>query len=258
MALALAGRSWLRDQRPAAAVKLVCIPHAGGGASSFTRWLDLFPEDVSPVRVQLPGREDAASEAPLRRVGDAVAGLLPEVRQLGDATVALYGHSMGALVAFYLARALEAEGPRPVHLFVSGRRPPHLPPRRATIHRLPDPEFAAALEEMGGLAPNASPAFRRYALPLIRADLEIAEEFEYEPEPRLRCPITAFYGAGDPIVDEDQAEAWARETVSSFAIHRFEGDHFFNQLHREAIAARIAAVLRPRGVDDDAVMALAS
>lgn len=252
MTTALPATPWLRDDRPDAALKLVCLPHAGGGASSFTRWLNLFPPQISAVRVQLPGREDAASQPPLRRVRDVLAELLPQTRQLLDAPVALYGHSMGALVAFEIARALTADGTPPVHLFVSGRRAPHLPARKATIHHLPDEEFAAALVDVGGLRESASPAFRRYALPIIKADLEVAEEFDYRPQPRLGCPIMAFYGSDDPIVDPDQVEAWAKETDSTFEIHGLSGDHFFNQRHRAAIAARIAAALQEGGDEGDA------
>jgi surfactin synthase thioesterase subunit len=250
MTIAPPTASWLRDERPDAPLKLVCLPHAGGGAGSFTRWRGLFGPEISLVRVQLPGREDVASRPPLRRVHDVLAELLPQARQLLDTPVALYGHSMGALVAFEIARALTAEGSPPFHLFVSGRRAPHLPTRKATIHHLPDEEFAAALVDAGGLGASVSPTFRRYALPIIRADLEVAEEFDYRPHPRLGCPITAFYGSEDPIVDADQVEAWAKETDAAFELHRFSGDHFFNQRHRVAIAARIAAVLHGPRVEE--------
>ena len=237
---------WLRDALPEAPLKLVCLPHAGGGVTSFIRWLDLFPPQISPVRVQLPGRENVASCALLRRLHDVVTELLPQVKRLLDTPIAFYGHSMGALVAFELSRALSAEGTPPVHLFVSGRRAPHLLARKATIHHLPDEDFAAALKDLGAFSETASPAFLRYALPIIRADLEIAEEFIYCREPRLRSSITAFYGTHDPIVDVDQVEAWAKETDSTFEICGFKGDHFFNHRHRAAIAAHIATVLQGR------------
>lgn len=239
---AVPSKRWLRHEPTGAAVHLLCIPHAGAGAASFTRWLGLFPPSVAAVRVQLPGREDATAEQPLRRVRDAVDGLLPEVRELGE-RVALYGHSMGALVAFELARALSGSGREPVHLFVSGRRAPHLPAEKASIHHLPESEFAAALEAMGIGTPHRGRALRRYVLPLIKADLELSEEYEHRPEPQLRCPITTFHGTGDPVVDANQLEAWRTRTTGPFAMHTFPGDHFFHQRHREAIAATMAKAL---------------
>ncbi len=241
----LAGRAWLRHEPSDAAVRLFCLPHAGAGAASFTRWLGLFPPSIAAVRVQLPGREDVAAEPPFRRVHDAVDALLPQITRLTDTPVALYGHSMGALVAFELARALGAAGTPPVHLFVSGRRAPHRPASRAPIHRLPDDAFVAGLEAMGetGGTANRSPAFLRYALPLIKADLELSEEYTYHPAPRLHFPITAFYGTEDPVVDADEIEAWKDQTDAAFAIHTFPGDHFFHQRHRVAIAANMAEAL---------------
>ena len=240
-----AGRGWLRFEPSDAAVALLCLPHAGGGATSFNGWLGLFPPAVAAVRVQLPGREDLAAESPLRRVDDAVPVLAAQVARLVDRPVALYGHSMGALVAFELAHALTAAGTPPVHLFLSGRRAPRRSARHAPIHHLPDPEFLAALERMGGAMGSAgqSRAFLRYALPLIRADLELSEEYAYRVERRLRCPVTAFASTADPMVEAAEIEAWKEETDGMFALHTFPGDHFFHQRHRAAIAALIVAAL---------------
>src|SRR5215470_713075 len=123
-------RPWLRYEPTPATVRLICLPHAGAGAASFARWLGLFRPDIGIVRVQLPGREDAAGEPALRRVDEVVTALLPQLRRF-DEPIALYGHSMGALVAFELARELQSA----VHLFVSGRRAPQLPASRPPIHR---------------------------------------------------------------------------------------------------------------------------
>lgn len=239
------GSRWLRYEPSDAAVALLCLPHAGGGAASFNGWLGLFPPTVAAVRVQLPGREDLAAEPPLRRVDEAVSVLAAQVARLIDTPVALYGHSMGALVAFELAHALTAAGTPPVHLFLSGRRAPQLSARHAPVHHLPDPQFLAALERMGGAMGNASQsrAFLRYALPLIRADLELSEEYVHRVERGLRCPITAFAGTADPMVDVAEIEAWKEETDGTFALHTFPGDHFFHQRHRAAIAERIVEAL---------------
>ncbi|MFI5606920.1 thioesterase II family protein [Amycolatopsis sp. NPDC051903] len=241
---AVANPPWLRWAGPAAGTLLLCLPHAGAGAASFARWPELFGPGITTVRVQLPGREDAAGQPPLRRLDDAVSGLLPQVLALGGASIALYGHSMGALLAFELARALGAAGREPAHLFVSGRRAPQLAARTAPIHRLPEARFAAALADLGMTgATQASATFRRYAFPLIRADLALSEDYTHEPGPRLRCPVTAFAGTEDPIVDADQVAAWRAVTTGPFASHAFGGGHFFHQHHRAALATRITEAL---------------
>ncbi|NIJ11886.1 medium-chain acyl-[acyl-carrier-protein] hydrolase [Saccharomonospora amisosensis] len=239
----LTERTWLRHERTGAAVNLLCLPHAGAGASSFTRWLSLFPASVAPVRVQLPGREDAVAEPPLRSAGDVVAALLPRLAPLTGTRLALYGHSMGAVVAFELARALYARGVVVDRLFVSGRRAPHLPARGAPIHRASDEELTSALTTAGADLTFAGPAFLRYALRLVRADLALSDEYQCRDEAVLHCPITVFHGIDDPIVALEEAHAWNRHTDAGCTVHTFSGDHFFHQHHRAAIAALIAGEL---------------
>lgn len=239
--------TWLRHAPSDAAVRLICLPHAGGGAASFTRWLRLFPPAIEPVRVQLPGREELAAQPPLRQVREAVSALLPQLPGLAGGPVALYGHSMGALIAFELARALRAEGTAPTHLFVSGRRAPHLPASKPPIHHLPDEEFAAELAAIGGAAGVSSPALRRYTARLVKADLTLCEEYAHHPARPLPCPITAFHGTADPIVDVAEVESWQDHTTEAFALHTFPGDHFFHQRHRAAIAATITETLATPG-----------
>jgi medium-chain acyl-[acyl-carrier-protein] hydrolase len=229
-----------------APVQLICLSHAGGGAASFNRWLDLFPPNITVVRVQLPGREDRAGEAPFRRVGEAVAALAAEVKEL-DSAVALYGHSMGALVAFELAHELCARDAAPIHLFVSGRRAPHRSPSRTPIHDFPEVALVKALRAMGGMGDIAatSPEFQRYVLSLIRADLELSEKYTFGHVSTLPCPITAFFGTDDPVVDPEEARAWAAHSHNAFSAHEFSGDHFFHQQHRVVIAAHMVRILEP-------------
>jgi len=215
------------------------MPHAGAGASSFARWLELFPDTVVPTRIQLPGHENLAAQEPFRRIGATIDWLLPRVP---TGPLALYGHSMGALVVYELARALTAAGTPPVHLFVSGRRAPHLPARRPPVHHLPDEEFLAAVEGMGPVA-SASPKLRDYAIRVTRADLELSEEYSHLPVPRLRCPLTVFHGTEDPYVTAAEATAWKELTDNDFTIHTFPGDHFFHQRHRVTLAAAMTEAL---------------
>jgi|tagenome__1003787_1003787.scaffolds.fasta_scaffold20966523_2 surfactin synthase thioesterase subunit len=233
-------KGWLRFEPSDARLAVLCLPHAGGGAGSFNRWLDLFPPDIAPVRVQLPGREDLADERPLELVDEVVGELTAQIVRRIDLPVVLYGHSLGALIAFELCYALAAAGIPPSHMFVSGRRAPHRNPRRDPIHQLPDGDFVLALEAMGGTIGSRNPAFLRYAIPLVKADLTMSEGYVYRPRPRMACPVDAFFGTGDPIVDADEIEAWGEHTDGEFTIHTYPGDHFFHQLNRAAIAATIA------------------
>ncbi|MDJ0394188.1 alpha/beta fold hydrolase [Rhodococcus sp. G-MC3] len=225
------------------AVPLLLVPHAGAGASSFARWT--FPAWLTAHSVQLPGREGAAAEPLLREIHSIVAELAAQVERSLDNPVALYGHSMGALVAFELARALTDTGSPPRHLFVSGRRAPHLPASRRTVHRLPETQFVDALEEMGGTprATQRSASLLRYTVKVSRADLEVCETYSYRTHGGLPCPITGFHAQNDPVVDPDEITAWSRHTNAAFATHSFTGGHFFHQNHRNAIAAIIGAAL---------------
>lgn len=243
-----ADRSWLRiagdDGAP---LTLVCVPHAGAGASSFARWPALFGSDVRLARVQLPGREDVAGEPPLRRVADAVLALGPAVVRLAQrGRVALYGHSMGALVVYELARALETVGVPPLHVAVSGRRAPHLPARHAPLHRLSDAEFLDGLDRMAattsGPAPEPrTPAQCRYALRVTRTDLELGEEYDHRPHPVLATPLSAFGGADDPVVAPHELVAWGHVTRGRFHARTLPGGHFFHQRERAALVAALRA-----------------
>ena len=231
--------TWLRHEPATAAVRLVLLPHAGAGAASFNRWLTLFGDGIALVRVQLPGREDLAALPPVSTMDEAVDRLLPQVLEL-DGPVALYGHSMGALVGYELAHALRSAGRPPLHLFVSGRRAPHLATRGEPLHSMSDDTLTATLRELGTTAATTrSPALLRHALPLIRADLQVSERYEYQPRPALPCPIAVFHGTEDPAVRLAEAHAWQHHTATDFSLRLFPGDHLFHLQHRVPIAAAI-------------------
>lgn len=237
-------RSWLRTsdggRRPmdgASALTLICVAHAGAGASSFARWPTLFGAAVTLARVQLPGREEVRTEKPLRRVADAIAGLGPDVMRLArTGPVALYGHSMGALVVYELARVMQTLGLPPAHVAVSGRRAPHLPASKPPIHHAPDDEFLAGLDLMAGAPVPRTHAYQRYALPIIRADLELGEEYLHQPDPSLNVPLSAFGGLDDPIVTAGEIGAWEKATTGPFRSRLLPGGHLFHQPRRAEIA----------------------
>ncbi|HEU0299177.1 MAG TPA: thioesterase II family protein [Longimicrobium sp.] len=244
---------WIVRPRPSprARLRLFCLPHAGGGASAFRGWADALPPEVEVCPVQLPGRENRVAEPAFDRVPPLAQALADAVEPLLSLPFALFGHSNGALIGFELARALRARGrPGPVHLFASGRRAPDLPSGRPPTHHLPDAEFLAELQELGGIPPQVleHPELMAVLLPTLRADVAIHETYEFREQPPLPCPVTAYGGLTDPKVSREQLQAWGRHTGGPFTMRLFPGGHFYLQEERTAVlrvlSADLHAVLR--------------
>ncbi|HEU4884060.1 MAG TPA: thioesterase domain-containing protein [Longimicrobium sp.] len=225
---------WIVRPRPntRARLRLLCIAHAGGGASAFRGWADVLPPEVEVLPVQLPGRENRIMEAPFDRVAPLVEALADAVEPFLDQPFAMFGHSNGALIGFELSRTLRARGrPGPVHFFASGRRAPDLPADRGPTHQLPEPEFLADLQELGGLPAEllAHEELLSLLVPTLRADVAIHETYQFTEQEPLDVPLTAYGGIADPKVQRHQVEAWARHTRGPFAVRMFPGGHFFLQ-----------------------------
>jgi medium-chain acyl-[acyl-carrier-protein] hydrolase len=226
----------------------MCFPYAGGGTSIYRGWGAQLPPYIELCAVRLPGREGRFAEPPLRCMDRLLAQLIEGLLPCLDRGFAFFGHSLGALVAFELARALRREGlPTPAHVFVSGRRGPQLPdarePDEPALHALPDAELIAELRELGRVPGDASATSELLdlMLPTVRADLELAETYDYQDEEPLECPITAFGGLEDVAVSRECIAAWRVHTRNRFALHMLPGDHFF--LHAMA-SPILAAVVR--------------
>lgn len=218
--------SW-RHKDDAARMRLFCLPYAGGGTRIFDGWT--LGADVEVCPVVLPGREDRIAEEPVSRIERLVPMLAEGLAPSMTKPFALYGHSMGGLVAFELARRLcELGGPRPVALFVSGCGPARLPEARR-IHGLPRAEFIEELRRMNGTPPEffEDPDLVDLLLPVIRGDFELSETAEVGREETLAIPLTAFAGEQDDHALEPEVRQWRQHTTAAFAFHSYPGDHFF-------------------------------
>jgi surfactin synthase thioesterase subunit/phosphopantetheinyl transferase len=230
---------------PGARIRLFCLPFAGGGASVFRGWSDEMPLDVEVSPVQLPGRESRFRETAFRRMGPLIADLATAVRRRLDRPYALFGHSMGSLVALELARELRRHDRPPAALIVAGHAAPDRPMRHRPLHGLPDDEFCAELRSLNG-TPAAvldNDELMQAVLPTVRADFTLCENYVSADEPLLDCPVLALGGRDDPRVADDDLEAWRKFTRGAFQSQMLPGDHFFIQTQRPAVIAAVARFL---------------
>lgn len=224
---------WIVTPRPnpAAEVRLFCFHYAGGSATLFHKWADSLPASVELCAIQLPGRGARLGEPLLTHVDDAADALAAAISPYLDKPFMFFGHSMGALISYELSyRLREMYGLQPEHLFVSGRRAPHLPVHTA-YHALSDAEFMQRLHGLNG-TPKAileNAELMQLMLPVLRADFQICETHRYRPRVPLSCALSALGGLHDPDVEYSHLVAWRSQTTGSFNAHMFPGDHFFIQ-----------------------------
>jgi medium-chain acyl-[acyl-carrier-protein] hydrolase len=246
---ALLPNPWvLRSRRPLPGrVRLFCLPYAGGSASAYRAWEDGLPADLEASPVQLPGRGARFREPSFRRLGELVPALADGLAPLLDRPFALFGHSMGAVVAFELVRELRRRGaPAPVLLAVSGRQAPRRPEPEPPFAHLPDAEF---LEEVrrryDGIPPEvlAERELLHLLLPALRADVEALEGYVYRADAPLACAISCFGGEDDPHVTVADLEAWRDETSARVTVRRFPGGHFFVESARGEVLGALAGDL---------------
>jgi surfactin synthase thioesterase subunit len=240
-------RSWvkIRAPRPNARIRLFCLPHAGGGTTTFRLWPKLLGDDIEVCPILLPGREERMREPCLTDIADVIPPLVNEVAEYFDKPYAIFGHSLGGLLAWDLVRTLEdRHGPRPVRTFlgaVTARRPP---PRGTQKRDLSDEGIVDSLREIDhtDFEFYGRPELMKLLLPTIRADAKIAGSFTFPAENggRIEGSLTVFAGTADHVAPRELTEAWRDCTASEFSYHLMEGDHFF--LHD--LEPQVAAIVR--------------
>jgi len=230
-------------------MRLFCFPYAGIGASAFRLWPAALPAEVEVVSVQLPGRETRLHEPPLSAMPAMVGQLLPELRGQLDLPYALFGHSMGATLAWATARALAAEGVSPpLHVILSGRRAPRMPDPDLPLRDLSDAQFIDEIDRRYGGIPaqvRASADLMALLLPALRADIAALETYRQGEAAPLPLPLTVFGGQQDARAPAAQMQAWRGETSAAFHVQLFPGGHFFLNTSRPAVLAAVARILHP-------------
>jgi surfactin synthase thioesterase subunit len=245
---AVDGNVWIRRFHPAqeSRTQLVCFPHAGGAASFYFPVSAALHPEVEVLALQYPGRQDRRAERPIDDIPTLADGVFAALRpRLGDRT-AFFGHSMGAVVAFEVARRMAREdGTAPTRLVVSGRRAPSRR-RDEQVHLRDDDGIIAELKTLSGTDPGllGDEEIRSMILPAIRSDYRAIETYACTPGPPLSCPITVFVGDQDSHVTLDEARAWREHTTEDFGMEVFAGGHFYLTARPAETIDRLSAVLR--------------
>ncbi|MEV4600772.1 alpha/beta fold hydrolase [Amycolatopsis sp. NPDC049253] len=237
---------WIRRYHPAddAPARLVFLPHAGGSASFFHPFSKALSPDVDVLAVQYPGRQDRFGEAPLTRLPDLADAITQALLPWLDVPVVLFGHSMGATLAYEVGLRLEARGSGPHAVVVSARRAPS----RAgddTKHLLDDNALLAEVANLSGTDPHvlADEELRALVLPALRADYTAVETHTHPDAPPLAAPIHAHAGADDPRVTPEDVRAWAAHTTGGFRLTTHPGGHFYLTERLPDVVAALRKIL---------------
>lgn len=246
--------TWFSQFEPGkqAPFRLFTLPFAGGGASIYRQWGKQLPA-VEVLAVRLPGREARMSEPALTRIEDVVAQVAAAMLPYLDRPFAIFGHSLGGLVAYELSHYLREQGlPLPSCLMVSAFRAPNRPKLRRDIHQLPSSEFLRELQDYGGLPEPVlnSPELLNLILPTLRADFTVLETWRYRERNPLNCPLSAFCATDDYVVTPAEMQEWRQQTNRGFDLHELPGSHFFSPSHESSLLALIGGILRQHGAQD--------
>lgn len=238
---------WLIRGEPDSRIslRLFCFPYGGGGASIFRQWPENIPQSVEICPVQLPGRENRIEEPLFTEMPRLVEVMAASLGSYFDVPFAFFGHSMGGVVAFELARYLsQRHAIDPVHLFVSASRPPHIWGTRL-VHQLPEKDFIDLIRNSGGMPERVlqSNEFMELIQPILRADFTLIETLPCNDCSPLSIPITAFGGIEDTFVTPDMVDAWRKYTSSTFSIKMLPGDHFFLNSALSTLLQSISQIL---------------
>jgi malonyl CoA-acyl carrier protein transacylase len=232
-------------------LRLFCWPFAGGKAAAYTPWRRELPDWVELCVVELPARQRHLAQTPIRRFTDLVDAALAQVLPLTDLPFAFFGHSLGALTAYEVARRLP-DPIAPRALFLGGAVAPHLP-RPGRLSDLPDHEFVAAVGHYGGIPPEVreTPEVMALFLPALRSDFEIFDDYRFTPAAAPSCPAHLFGGRDDRQVAVTQLEAWRDVLPGLRSTELLPGGHFFLVEQRAALLGSLAdklAAVRPHAV----------
>ena len=245
------------SQSDAKSIRLLCFPYAGGHTHIFKGWPELVDSGIEIVPVCLPGRGQRAAERAFTDIRPLVHSLATELEGYTEKPYALFGHSLGGLISFELAREFRRrELPSAQHLFVSAVEPPALISRTEKTYELDDAALVRKLQNYGGTPDEVfeSQELLDYFLPIVRADFAVVEDYCYNPETPLESPISVFAGTSDPYVRTEVLKNWQDYSIKDVTIHQVNGEHFFLNEFESEIVTKICSNLKCIGANTSIVL----
>jgi len=224
--------SWisLQKQNPQARLRLFCFPYSGAAASIYYPWSAVLPSVIEVCPIQYPGHGTRVGEPLITNLTELVRQAYQALQPYLDKPFAFFGHSMGALASFELARYLSNSGnPIPVYLFVSGHNAPQFPDKADRIYDLPDQAFVDRIRKFNGTPEDvlANEELRELIIPILRTDFMLSETYVFQPMPPLSCPICACGGLQDDYTTREGLAAWQEQSSLTCSVRMFPGDHFY-------------------------------
>lgn len=242
---------WVRRFHPApeAATRLVCFPHAGGSSTFYFPVSQAMSPTVDVLAIQYPGRQDRRHQPCIDDIHALADAIVDELVEWIDRPVTLFGHSMGASVAYEVAVRLEQRGTTALGLFASGRRAPSRH-RDEKVHLSDDAGLIREMKRLSGTESQilTDPDLLEMLLPAIRSDYRAAETYQHRPGPPLKCPVTALIGDADPKVTEEEARDWEKHTTGPFRLRVFPGGHFYINNHAQTVIRELGEHIGASGV----------
>lgn len=217
---------------PANRKKLFCFAYAGGSAAIYNKWKAYLDKGIELVPIEYAGRGKRFKEDFYPTVSSALDDIYREVcRHIGKYGFSFFGHSMGCVVAYEICKKLKIEyGREPLHIFVSGRYPPHIEKKGVLLDELPDSLFMNEVYKLGGTPKIIfeNDELSKLFVPRLRADYRLAGQYKFDNDiMQFECGISAFHGIRDPIVSRNELDEWKKYTTSKCKVYEFAGGHFF-------------------------------
>ncbi len=242
------GSAWLvvPKPNPAARLRLICLPYAGGNAATYASWPQWLVSEVELIAVQLPGRVSRMADTAFSNMQELVTALHSEIHCCLDKPYLLFGHSLGSRLGFELLKSLERDGCRlPAHFIASGGAPAHVPLREAPMHQLDDAAFIESLRRIGG-TPEAilqSEELMALLLPTLRSDFKVAETRQEPVKRPVDCALSLFAGDDDNTVLLEDMYAWRDCFQRGGEFSAFPGGHMFVDSAGPAVVEKINRII---------------